>query len=377
MKSADLLIITDYLNWPHGTERHAVELALAARRHGMTVRIQTCYYQNELSAWHGKLSDAGIFVDSPLGPRLKRFKGSSLLNQYAVNRTIRAINQSGASIVWSPDGSRLLCQVMREKQKNWPPLFAHEANAWFPGTPYYPAEWPKTILGLTGLSTHGINQTKRALQSFPEMEGRIASVWPSSEMPEDLNSGGSELGRPIRFGQFGRLVTQKGHFLSIAALKRTIVLGGDAELHIFGDGIDRNHLLEIVRALDVEDRVFFHGQYLPDDVGRLVHGIDVGLVSSIHEGFGLVMLEMMSRSKPVISSDVGSAREVLEGLGGGWVVPVADTEAMAQAMLSCCRNRASTLQKGQEAREVWKKHFTPEGMFSRYLDFWKKCRARL
>jgi Fic family protein len=39
------LDITDYLNWPHGTERHAVDLALAARRHGMTVRIQTCYYQ--------------------------------------------------------------------------------------------------------------------------------------------------------------------------------------------------------------------------------------------------------------------------------------------------------------------------------------------
>jgi glycosyltransferase involved in cell wall biosynthesis len=232
-------------------------------------------------------------------------------------------------------------------------------------------------LGLTGLSTHGILQTKRALQNFPEMEGRIATVWPSSEMPTDLNLGGSELGNPIRFGQFGRLVTQKGHFLAIAALKRAIVLGGDVELHIFGEGIDRNHLLELVRALDIEDRVFFHGQYLPDDAGRLINGIDVGLVSSIHEGFGLVMLEMMSRSKPVISTDVGSAREVLEGLGGGWVVPVADTEAMAQAMLSCCRNRTSTLQKGEEAKVVWQKHFTPEAMFSRYLDFWKKCGAQV
>lgn len=354
-----------------------MELALAARRHGMTVRIQTCYYQNELSAWHGKLTDAGIFVDSPLGPRLKRFKGSSLLEHYTVNRTIRAINQSGASLVWSPDGSRLLCQVVRERQKNWPPFFAHEANAWFPGTPYYPAEWPETILKLSGLSTHGENQTRRARQSFPEIAGRIATVWPSSEISDNLQSGGSNLGRPIRFGQFGRLVTQKGHFIAIAALKRTLVLGGDAELHIFGDGIDRTHLLELVRALDVEDRVIFHGQYLPDDVGRMINRIDVGLVSSIHEGFGLVMLEMMSRSKPVISSDVGSAREVLEGLGGGWVVPVADMEAMAQAMLCCCRNRESISQKGQEARAVWQQHFTPEAMFSRYLDFWKNCGARI
>lgn len=377
MKSADLLIITDYLNWPHGTERHAVELALAARRHGMTVRIQTCYYQNELSAWHEKLTDAGIFVDSPLGPRLKRFNGSSVLNQYAVNRTIQAVIRSGASIVWSPDGSRLLCRVMRERNKNWPPFFAHEANAWFPGTPYYPEEWPKTLLALTGLSTHGKLQTERALQNFPEMEGRIASVWPSSGIPDDVNSGGSELGRPIRFGQFGRLVTQKGHFLAIAALKRTVALGGDAELHIFGDGIDRHNLLELVRALEVEGRVIFHGQYLPDAAGGLINSIDVGLVSSIHEGFGLVMLEMMSRSKPVISSDVGSAREVLEGLGGGWVVPVADIEAMAQAMLSCCRNREVIFQKGQEARAIWQKHFTPESMFSRYLNFWEKCGVRI
>ena len=109
----------------------------------------------------------------------------------------------------------------------------------------------------------------------------------------------------------------------------------------------------------------------------MIPQIDVGLMPSIYEGFGLVMLELMSRGRPVISSDVGSSREVLEQLGGGVVVRRADTHELAAAMERFCVDRELGQRLGTAASRVWSECFTPDAMFDRYLAFWRSGGARI
>lgn len=163
----------------------------------------------------------------------------------------------------------------------------------------------------------------------------------------------------------------KGIPFVIGAFAQVIEAGHDAELHFFGDGPEACSARELVDSLGLAARVSFHGGYQRQEMDDLVESIDVGLLSSIFEGFGLVMLELMSRGRPVIATDVGSSREVLEQLGGGWVVRRADTWDLARAMIHCCQHPHTVPETGRVARRVWENHFTPARLFDRLLQFWR------
>jgi glycosyltransferase involved in cell wall biosynthesis len=175
----------------------------------------------------------------------------------------------------------------------------------------------------------------------------------------------------VRFGLFGRLVSLKGSHFAVAALRRVVQAGVTAEVHFFGTGPDQSAVVELARSLALERSIHLHGSYRPSELDRLVAPIDVGLMPSIYEGFGLVMLELMARGRPVIASDAGSAQEVLGRLGGGMVVDRADTASLGNAMLCYCRDPNLVRRDGQRARHVWEEHFTPELMIDRYLRFWR------
>jgi glycosyltransferase involved in cell wall biosynthesis len=218
---------------------------------------------------------------------------------------------------------------------------------------------------------HGETQCKAAKEYY-QLKVPISVVWPASIPPADPTP--RDKGQPVlRFGQLGRLALQKGGEFSISAMAQLLKSGHQAELHFFGDGPDRSRLEELSKSLGLSAAVYFHGRYSWRDLDRVATQIDVALMPSIYEGFGLVVLEMMSRGRPVISSDVGSSREILEKLGGGWVVERADTESLWRAMAECCAKRQIVEEQGRRAVEVWQRHFTPEAMVERYLTFWRSC----
>jgi glycosyltransferase involved in cell wall biosynthesis len=127
--------------------------------------------------------------------------------------------------------------------------------------------------------------------------------------------------------------------------------------------------------LRVEENVTFHGGYDWENVGECIQAVHVGLITSLCEGFGLVILEMLSRGRPVIASDVGSCREVLEELGGGWVFPNRDLDALVGRMKVLCDAPKMIEETGKNGRRIWLENFTPEMMFERYRKFWSECGA--
>lgn len=133
-------------------------------------------------------------------------------------------------------------------------------------------------------------------------------------------------------GVFSRLAKWKGQHIVLEALKDTpgvkAVFAGSA---LFGEDAYEQELHVLVRKLGLEDRVTFLGQR--SDVMQLMAAVDCMVHPSIYaEPFGLTLVEAMMAGTPVIATDAGAAREILDDGRAGRLTPPDDAPALADAL---------------------------------------------
>lgn len=177
---------------------------------------------------------------------------------------------------------------------------------------------------------------------------RTHVVYPGIE-PGDMEGGDGaafrrELGLAAHtplVGLVGRYDSWKGHhvFLGAAALVgrqrpdvRFCMVGGalnEAALpHVAryrADVMERRRRLgleETVRAVD----------HRPD-VPAVLAALDVSVVPSEHEPFGMVVLESLAARRPVVAADSGGPAEILEDGKSGLLFPTGDAAALAERIL--------------------------------------------
>lgn len=95
--------------------------------------------------------------------------------------------------------------------------------------------------------------------------------------------------------------------------------------------------IELISVLDLQSKVIFKGK---QNVPAILKQIDVLVISSISEGLPLVILESFAAGVPVVSTDVGACRELIEGatetdkaLGSaGVIVDISDSAALGNGV---------------------------------------------
>jgi glycosyltransferase involved in cell wall biosynthesis len=193
------------------------------------------------------------------------------------------------------------------------------------------------------------------------------------ELERDAASGLSrETGSGFVVGTAGRLETVKGleDFLRAAArLDRD-----DIRFMIVGDGPDRGRLERIARESGVEDRIEFCG-YSPNLAGELAT-MDVFVMPSLTEGFGLVAAEAMALEKPVVASDVGGLAEVVEDGLTGILVPPGDPKALASAIGRLLDDSAARRSMGEAGRRRVLEHFAAKRMVEEHLSVYGELLGR-
>jgi glycosyltransferase involved in cell wall biosynthesis len=126
----------------------------------------------------------------------------------------------------------------------------------------------------------------------------------------------------FRVGFVGRLDPVKRIDVLLAAMKR---LPTNFTLDIFGDGVEREKLEALAGP-----RVVFHGRI--DRPQTALSAIDLLVLPSEAEGFGLVLIEAMAAGVPVVASDAPGIRDVVTHERDGLLVPVGDAEALSRAI---------------------------------------------
>lgn len=146
--------------------------------------------------------------------------------------------------------------------------------------------------------------------------------------PVDRSSAKAALGieGPL-LATVGWLVPIKGQRLTLAALE---VIPG-AVLFVIGNGPDRGALEAQVRDRSLTGRVRFLGNCLHEELPKLLAAADVVVQPSEREGLSNVWVEALACGTPIVTSDVGAAREVIDRAEAGSVV-AREPKAIAAAV---------------------------------------------
>src|SRR4029077_8338291 len=146
-------------------------------------------------------------------------------------------------------------------------------------------------------------------------------------------------------GMVGRLAPQKDHVTFIRAAARVVAVDPTVRFLVVGDHTDteaaRQHyrmLAELVEERRMTGHVMFTG--FRDDVPQLLSGLDVSVLATNFEGFGLVIVEAMAQGTPVVATDVEGVTEIITDKVTGLLHRPADDADLAEKILSLLSNRA-------------------------------------
>jgi glycosyltransferase involved in cell wall biosynthesis len=113
-----------------------------------------------------------------------------------------------------------------------------------------------------------------------------------------------------------------------------------------------------------------------EDVADLISLFDVAVLASLSEGFSNVILEYMASSKPVVATEVGGNPEIVVHGETGLLVPPADAQALANAILSILKDKEAALRFGMAGRRRVEGKFELGIMIGKYEDLFERIILR-
>jgi len=148
----------------------------------------------------------------------------------------------------------------------------------------------------------------------------------------------------------------------------------NCRLVFVGDGPEIGHAEQLCDQLGIQDDVLFLGNQ--DCIECLLPLADVLLLPSEQESFGLVCLEAMSCGVPVVATNVGGVKEVVEHGRTGFLHDPFDIEAMAASILQLLRNGDMRIAMGQEGRKTALDRFDISSVVKKYVELYDKAHGR-
>ncbi len=179
-------------------------------------------------------------------------------------------------------------------------------------------------------------------------------------------------------GMAARLAAEKGVEVLLNALPRVLEVYPEARVLFAGQYQDVLGEEAYARRLapsfrQYEEHWEFVGVLNPLQMAAFYPNLDVIVVPSLNstESFGLVQVEAMLCGTPSIASDLPGVRQPVLQAGMGEVVPIGDSEALAEAILRVVHNHADYVRPREEIAERWNTECTVaeyEALFERLLE---------
>jgi glycosyltransferase involved in cell wall biosynthesis len=144
----------------------------------------------------------------------------------------------------------------------------------------------------------------------------------------------------------------------------------DFRLDILGDGPEREALVALRDELRLQEHVRLLG--MREDVNVLLAQSDIFVLSSLHEGLPITVLEAMASGLPVVSTRAGGTPEVVIDGVTGLLVPSASPPALAEALLTLLRRPDMAVAMGQAGRRRAEEEFDVRKVTARYEQLYRR-----
>ncbi|NOS76801.1 MAG: glycosyltransferase family 4 protein [Nitrospira sp.] len=315
-------------------------------------------------------------ADGPVSSGSRDIEGCKVFS-VAIPRTIRPFQDLLAI--------RRLCQVIREFKPDvihtqtskagivgrlaarlaGVPVIIHTAHA-FPFHAYLPwpvqwayiwiERWVASWTDLLMVDTESVRMDG-VRQRIVQDASRIVTV----PMGVDLMRFSPSLGGPgtlrdalglgrqaLVVGTVARLVPDKGLecFLRMAAIIRAE--RADVKFLIVGEGPLRQSLEQMAESIGIGPDVAFAGHRT--DIPEMMQAMDLFVLPTRREGFGVVFAEAMAMEKATVGSDIGPIAEVLEDGVTGYLAPADDPKVFAARALELLRDESKRRTFGTAGR---------------------------
>lgn len=170
-------------------------------------------------------------------------------------------------------------------------------------------------------------------------------------------------------GMVCRLIKQKGITYALDAFAMLDDLP-DMHFVIAGDGDLRESLQQQARDLGIAERVHWLGWV--DEPLDVIAGLDLLLMPSVNEGFGMTMLEAMSQSIALVGSTASAIPEVIEHGENGLTVPPRDAPALAEAIRTLMNDAPLRKHMGMMGLDRLERLFSAERMIDETVTLYRQ-----
>lgn len=200
-----------------------------------------------------------------------------------------------------------------------------------PNEEYYSKMTKFLAKTLMGKSAGIVLQTPDAKEYFPRWMHKRAVILENPLNPEFIEEYYTG-DREQEIVTVGRIDSNKNQKLLIDAFFQIAEEFSDVKLVLYGDGEDRTKLIDYVKSSPYKERIIFPGAV--SNVKERIRKSKLFVLPSNTEGMPNALMEALALGIPCVSTDCpcGGPKMLMEGKENGILVPVGDSEKMAEAM---------------------------------------------
>ncbi len=178
-----------------------------------------------------------------------------------------------------------------------------------------------------------------------------------------------------------RIDPQKNQLSLIQSMPVLLAAAPDAHLVLVGPVTRPAYLAQIkaqIKALDLASRVHIIDGLAPDDPSLIeaYHAADVFCLPSMHEPFGIVILEAWAAGLPVVASRVGGIPSFVSEGDDTLLVPPGDVHALGQSLQTVLQNFGLAARLGDNGRQRARREFDWSVIADRVLDLYRDILRR-
>ena len=171
------------------------------------------------------------------------------------------------------------------------------------------------------------------------------------------------------FACYGRMVNKKGFHIILSAFKQLTETDTEAVLIIGGDGPEMANLKSQSEDLRLGDRVKFIGWI--KDVKSFLKRIDIFVLPSLDEPFGIAVLEERAMGKTIVSTKSQGPREILNNKNA-YLVEINNVNSLLQGMILAAREKIDREKKARQALSDYKEFYAKEIIVPKFIKLYEQ-----
>ncbi len=180
------------------------------------------------------------------------------------------------------------------------------------------------------------------------------------------------------FGTVGRMQPVKDQTLLARAFVRALELApalrGRLRLVMVGDGPLRAQAQALLEEAGAATWAWLPGERA--DVADVMRGLDCFVLPSLAEGISNTILEAMATGLPVVATAVGGNADLVADGESGVIVPAADVQALAAALVKMAEDPARARAMGAAGRRLAEQRFSMQAMVATYQGVYDRLLGR-